>query len=47
MAPLDTSMRRRLGEVMQAHLDDGGMVLAAVHDPLPFPTRSLHVGAAA
>ncbi len=47
MAPLDTSTRRKLAEVMQAHLHDGGMILAAVHDPLPFPTRSLHVGAAA
>ncbi len=47
MAPLDTGMRRRLGEVMQGHLDGGGMILAAVHDPLPFPTRSLHVGAPA
>jgi len=47
MAPLDTSMRRKLGEVMQRHLDDGGLILAAVHDPLPIPTRSLHVGARA
>ena len=47
MAPLDTAMRRKLGEVMQAHLADGGMILAAVHDPLPFPTRALHVGAPA
>ena len=47
MAPLDTAMRRRLGEVMQRHLDGGGLILAAVHDPLPLPSRNLHVGAGA
>jgi heme exporter protein A len=47
MAPLDTGMRRKLGEVMQRHLNGGGLILAAVHDPLPLPTRSLHVGAVA
>jgi heme exporter protein A len=47
MAPLDSRMRHKLGEVMQQHLDGGGLILAAVHDPLPLPTRSLHVGALA
>jgi heme exporter protein A len=45
MAPLDQSMRARMGDIMQAHLASGGMILAAVHDPLPLPSRSLHIGA--
>ena len=46
MAPLDQAMRARLGEVMQRHVAAGGLILAAVHDPLPMPTRSLHIGQA-
>ncbi len=44
MAPLDQNMRSRMGAVMSAHLNAGGMILAAVHDPLPLPSRSLHIG---
>jgi heme exporter protein A len=47
MAPLDSGMRQRLGDVMQQHLDRGGLILAAVHDPLPIPSRTLQVGVAA
>jgi heme exporter protein A len=39
LAPLDTARRAGLGELMRAHLNDGGMILAAVHDPLPLPAR--------
>ncbi len=46
LAPLDAGRRTRFGEVMQAHLDGGGMILAAVHDPLPIPARVVAVGAA-
>ena len=31
--------------MMARHLADGGLILAAVHDPLPMPTRSLDLGA--
>ena len=29
---------------MQAHLADGGMILAAVHDPLPVSARIVAIG---
>ena len=41
MAPLDASRRASFGALMAAHLADGGLILAAVHDPLPLPTRTL------
>jgi ABC-type transport system involved in cytochrome c biogenesis ATPase subunit len=31
---------------MRAHLDDGGLILAAVHDPLPIAARPLALEAA-
>ncbi|WP_374472096.1 heme ABC exporter ATP-binding protein CcmA [Phenylobacterium sp.] len=43
LSPLDARWRARLGEIMQRHLDGGGMILAAVHDPLPVATRSLEL----
>ncbi len=43
MAPLDAEHRALLGGLMQAHLADGGMIVAAVHDPLPFETRVLRL----
>ncbi len=43
MAPLDAEHRALLGGLMQAHLADGGMIVAAVHDPLPFETRTLRL----
>jgi heme exporter protein A len=43
-APLDQRWRAALGELMQAHLDGGGSILAAVHDPLPIITRSVAIG---
>jgi heme exporter protein A len=44
--PLDARWRAALGLILQAHLDKGGAVLAAVHDPLPVAARSLDVGEA-
>jgi len=44
-APLDARWRAALGLMMQAHLDRGGAILAAVHDPLPVPSRALDIGA--
>mgnify|MGYP000950719860 CR=1 FL=1 len=45
LAPLDSVWRARLGDMMAAHIAGGGMILAAVHDPLPVPTRAVEVGA--
>ncbi len=39
LAPLDARWRQAVGHLMQAHLDEGGAILAAVHDPLPIPAR--------
>lgn len=44
MAPLDAAHRSAFGLMMTAHLAGGGMILAAVHDPLPISALSLEVG---
>jgi len=44
MAPLDAGHREGFGALMAQHLAGGGMVLAAVHDPLPVPCRVVEVG---
>lgn len=44
LAPLDARMRARLGELMAAHIKGGGMILAAVHDPLPIPAIERRIG---
>jgi heme exporter protein A len=46
MAPLDAANRALFGEVMAEHLGRGGLVLAAVHDPLPIPARAVEIAAA-
>jgi heme exporter protein A len=43
LSPLDANWRGRFSRLMQAHLDGGGLILAAVHDPLPVATRSLEL----
>ena len=43
LAPLDASRRAQAGELMAAHLNGGGLILAAVHDPLPVPSRTLEI----
>jgi heme exporter protein A len=43
-APLDARWRAALGLLMQAHVDKGGAILAAVHDPLPISARGLDIG---
>lgn len=43
MAPLDAHHRALLADIMQAHLADGGSLIAAVHDPLPFQTETLRL----
>jgi len=44
-APLDARWRAALGLLMQAHLDKGGGLIAAVHDTLPVAARTLDIGA--
>jgi heme exporter protein A len=44
-APLDARHRSLLGEMMARHLAGGGLILAAVHDPLPIPARAVEIAA--
>jgi heme exporter protein A len=44
LSPLDARWRAALGVLLQAHVDKGGAVIAAVHDPLPIPARTLEIG---
>ena len=44
MAPLDARWRSAFAEVMQRHLRADGLIVAAVHDALPFPVRALDLG---
>lgn len=43
LAPLDAEQRTLFGALMGEHLAGGGMILAAVHDPLPIPARTLEI----
>jgi heme exporter protein A len=45
LSPLDATWRSRFGEIMRRHLDGGGLILAAVHDPLPVAARALELAA--
>ncbi|WP_372780954.1 heme ABC exporter ATP-binding protein CcmA [Phenylobacterium sp.] len=45
LSPLDAGWRARFGAMMQAHLAGGGLILAAVHDPLPIKAKVLEIGA--
>ena len=45
LAPLDAAQRARFGELMAEHVRGGGLVLAAVHDPLPIPARGVELSA--
>lgn len=44
LSPLDAGWRVRFGEIMAAHLAGGGLIVAAVHDPLPIPALAVEVG---
>ena len=44
LSPLDARWRAVMGTLLQAHIDKGGAVIAAVHDPLPVPARTLDLG---
>jgi len=43
LTPLDAASRALIGEVMHDHLAGGGIIVAAVHDPLPIPACSIMV----
>lgn len=43
LSPLDSERREQVGELMSEHLATGGLILAAVHDPLPVPSLSLNI----
>lgn len=43
-APLDVKWRAVLGEVLTEHLLGGGLVVAAVHDPLSITAETLDLG---
>lgn len=45
LSPLDAGWRERFGAIMAAHLATGGLIVAAVHDPLPVPHKILEIGA--
>lgn len=45
MAPLDSARRTLFGDLMKEHLEDGGIIVAAVHDPLPIKVRAVEVKA--
>ena len=45
LAPLDAEQRELFGTLMAEHLAGGGLILAAVHDPLPIPARAVEIGA--
>ena len=44
LSPLDARWRAVMGTLIQAHVEKGGAVIAAVHDPLPVPARTLDLG---
>lgn len=44
LAALDAANRALFGEAMSEHLASGGLIVAAVHDPLPIAARSVEIG---
>ena len=45
LSPLDGNWRSKFGQIMAEHLKTGGIILAAVHDPLPIPAMTLEIPA--
>jgi len=43
LSPLDAHWRATALEIMAGHLTGGGLILAAVHDPLPLATLTLEI----
>ena len=44
LAALDAASRALVAAAMSEHLASGGLIVAAVHDPLPIPARTLEIG---
>jgi len=44
LSPLDAEWREAVGAMMARHLAGGGLIVAAVHDPLPIPARGFDLG---
>jgi heme exporter protein A len=44
LSPLDARWRDAFAAIMQRHLDADGLILCAVHDALPIPSRPLDLG---
>jgi heme exporter protein A len=44
LAPLDRDQRAAFGRIAAEHLADGGLIIAAAHDPLPVPARTVEIG---
>ncbi|CAN5211519.1 heme ABC exporter ATP-binding protein CcmA [soil metagenome] len=44
LGPLDARWREAFAAIMQRHLDADGLILCAVHDALPIPSRPLDLG---
>ncbi len=45
LSPLDARWREGFGVLMARHLAGGGMIVAAVHDPLPIAAKRLELSA--
>lgn len=45
LSPLDARWRERFAQIMADHLRRNGLILAAVHDPLPGATQTLEIPA--
>lgn len=45
LAPLDSAQRAAFGAIMSEHLAAGGLIIAAVHDPLPVAARPFEIAA--
>jgi len=43
LTPLDRDSRNLMGEIMSEHLAAGGMIVAAVHDPLPITAKTVAI----
>jgi heme exporter protein A len=43
LSPLDADWRERFGEIMAEHMAGGGLIVAAVHDPLPIPAQAVEI----
>ena len=43
LSPLDADWRERFGAIMAEHMAGGGLIVAAVHDPLPIPAQVVEI----